>query len=122
MKQFLAFVALAASVPLAAAQQASGKKPADPAAPVPQVKYESAFTGYTSYREQELAAWREVNDEVARIGGHVKMFGGAGHAGHGSAKPVTKPAPGEAAASKEQPAQPPARSAPQAPQGGHKGH
>jgi hypothetical protein len=39
-----------------------------------------------------LAPWREINDEVARIGGHMGMFGGA-HAGHG-VKPAPTTAPG----------------------------
>ena len=108
MKHLFALIALAALVPHAAAQQQAARhSPTDPAAPVPQTRYDSAFAGYTSYREQDLAAWREVNDEVARIGGHIKMFGGAGPAGHGGAKPVpAKPGSGQ----------------PQAPQGGHKGN
>ncbi len=101
MKYLLAFAALAACVPCAAAQQAR-PDPADPAARVPQAAYNSAFAGYTSYREQDLAAWREVNDEVARIGGHVRMFGGAGH---GGARPGSaKPAPAQPTANKAQPA------------------
>jgi hypothetical protein len=122
MKRFLAFVAFAAFTPLANAQQhVTGPNPADAAARVPQAAYDSAFAGYNPYREQDLAAWREVNDEVARIGGHVRMFGGARHAGPGSAKPgPARPAPGQPAVSKDQPAG--ERSAPQAPQAGHKGH
>jgi hypothetical protein len=124
MKQCFAFIALATGVTCAIAQQKPTSGPTDPAAPVPQAKYESAFTGYVPYREQDLAAWREANDEVARIGGHIRMFGAGGHAGHGAAKPgPARPAAGEPAASKSQPAiQPPERSAPQAPQGAHQGH
>ena len=119
MKRFLAFVAFAAFTPLANAQQhVTGPNPADPAVRVPQAAYDSAFAGYNPYREQDLAAWREVNDEVARIGGHVRMFGGAGH---GGAKPgPAKPAPGQPVVSKDQPAG--ERSAPPAPQADHKGH
>lgn len=36
------------------------------------------------YREQPLRSWRDVNDEVGRVGGHVGMFGS--HA-HGESKP-----------------------------------
>jgi hypothetical protein len=43
-------------------------------------------------RDDALAPWREINDEVARIGGHMGMFGGA-HAGHG-VKPAPTTAPG----------------------------
>jgi hypothetical protein len=117
MKHLLAFVALAACVPYAAAQQAR-PDPADPEARVPQAAYDSAFVGYTPYREQDLAAWRDVNDEVARVGGHVRIFGGVGHGGAKSAP--AKPAPAQPAANQDQPAGP--RSAPQASQAGHKGH
>jgi len=93
MKPYIAFAALAALAPHAAAQQQSTKShPADPAAPAPVVKYESTFTGYRGFREEPLAPWRSVNDEVARAGGHVGILGGAGRAVHqhpgGSAKPA----------------------------------
>ena len=125
MKPFFAVLAFAACTPCVAAQQQSARpSPVDPTAPVAQAKYDSPFTGYTPYREQELAPWREVNEEVARVGGHAGVFGGAGHAAHGAAKSgPMKPAPGQSAAKKEEAAgQPPVRSAPLAPQGGHKGH
>lgn len=124
MKHLFALVAIAACTPLDAAQHVARPNPADPAARVPQPAYNSAFAGYIPYREQDLAAWREVNDEVARIGGHIKMFGGAGHAGHGGVKPgPAKPAPAQPATAKDQPAgQPPVRRVPQEPQGDHKGH
>lgn len=125
MKPYFAFAALAAIAPYAVAQQAAHPHPGDPAAKAPAAKYESAFTGYVPYREQKIAPWRDLNDEVARVGGHLGMFGGAGHAGHGGAKPgPAKPATGQPASgkSKESAGQPPARSAPQAPQGGHSGH
>lgn len=69
--------------------------PTDSATAVPAVKYESAFTGYVPFRDEKLASWREVNDEAARVGGHLGIFGGAaGHAGHGATKPaVQSPAP-----------------------------
>jgi hypothetical protein len=122
MKHSFAFIALAVLAPHAAAQQhLSHPNAADPATVVPPVKYESAFIGYTSYREQEPASWRELNDEVARIGGHARMFGGAGHAGHGGAKSgPAKAAPGQPAASKDQPAG--QGSASQAPRASHKSH
>lgn len=93
MKLFIAFAALAALAPHAAAQQQAAKPhPADPAAPVPAVKYDSAFSGYRGFREEPLAPWRGVNDEVARVGGHIGIVGGAG-----AIKPVPKPqAPGTA--------------------------
>jgi len=48
--------------------------PADPAVTVPPARYDSAFAGFAPYREQKLAPWREVNDEVARVGGHVGVL------------------------------------------------
>ena len=104
MKPYIAFAALAALAPHAAAQQQAVKPhPADPAAPVPAVKYESAFSGYRGFREEPLVPWRDVNDEVARAGGHIGIVGGAGH---GTAKPAPKaPAP-DANPSQKTPPQP----------------
>jgi hypothetical protein len=90
MKPYFALAILAAFAPHAPAQQPAAKPhPADPAAPVPAMKYESSFTGYRSFREEPLAPWRGVNDEVARAGGHIGIVGGA-HAGHGAPKPAAK--------------------------------
>jgi len=73
----VAVIALAAHGPLAAAQpSASHTNPADPAAPVPSLHYESAFKGYRASRETPLAPWRDVNDEVARVGGHLGIVRG----------------------------------------------
>jgi hypothetical protein len=124
MKPHFAFALMAAFAPLATAQQEGQPNPADPGARVPAAKYESPFKGYVPYREEKLAPWRELNEEVGRVGGHVGIFGG-GHAGHGSAKPeATKPAAGQPAASgsKEPAGQAPDRTAPKAPQGGHAEH
>ena len=38
--------------------------------------YESAFADYRRYEEDDIAPWREVNDEVGRLGGghaHMRM-------------------------------------------------
>ena len=84
--------------PLAAfAAGANAQHPADPAAPAPAVKYESAFADYRPHREEKLAPWREVNDEVGRIGGHVGMFRGSGG----------RAAPGQPQPPEAKPAQPP---------------
>lgn len=84
-----------AFTPLAVfAQQPPAKNhPAAPDAAVPAVKYESAFAGYTPYRDEKLAPWRDVNDEAARVGGHIGILGGAAHGGHAPATPATKPQP-----------------------------
>ena len=94
MKPYLALAILAAFAPHAAAQQQATKPhPADPAALVPAVKYESAFTGYRGFREEPLARWRDVNDEVARAGGHIGIVGGAGRSAPASGSPGAKPSP-----------------------------
>ena len=36
--------------------------------------YESAFQDYRAHREEPLADWRALNDEVGRIGGHVGIM------------------------------------------------
>ncbi|MGZ8209723.1 MAG: hypothetical protein ACXWUH_04380 [Burkholderiales bacterium] len=75
--------------------------------------YESAFSGYRAYRDESIADWRAINDEVGRIGGHIGIVGGAGHSGHGPAK---------ASAAPEEQGQPPQRGAPQSPAGDHAQH
>jgi hypothetical protein len=89
----LLFAAALVPLPIFAAQPSPATNPASPDAPVRQSTYESAFAGYQSYKDEKPASWREVNDEVGRIGGQAGIFGGAGHAGHGSAKPSTNSPP-----------------------------
>jgi hypothetical protein len=92
MKSTCALAVLAALAPQAAAQPAAPKPhPADPAAPVPVVKYESAFAGYRGFREEPLAPWRDVNDEVARIGGHIGIMRGAGSQAPATGRPPARP-------------------------------
>lgn len=71
------------------AQQHTNISPADPGAAAPQTPYASAFAGYQPFRDEKLAPWREVNDEVGRIGGQAGIFGEAGHAGHGNTQSIT---------------------------------
>ena len=111
-------VALALFASSACVAVAAQPDPADPAAAAPAVNYESAFTGYQPFREEEVRDWRALNEEVSRAGGHIGIMGGArGHAGHGSAKPAGKAAPGASAEP-----QPAVRGAPQAPAGGGHKH
>lgn len=60
-----------------ATKMAAPPRPAvtEASAPVPATPYNSAFTGYQSYREQNLAPWRALNDEVHKAGGHIGIFG-----------------------------------------------
>ena len=75
MKISLAFAALAAVAPLAAAQQPR-PEPTDPTVPVPAFRYESGFGSYRGFRDEPLAPWRELNDDVARVGGHAGIVRG----------------------------------------------
>ena len=95
---------------LPAQGQQAASHPAGAQAPVPPTRYESAFATYQSFRETEVSAWRDLNDEVARAGGHVGIFRGAGHGGHDGNKPATpQSADGQA----------PVRGAPKAPDAMH---
>jgi hypothetical protein len=86
MLQIFVF-ALAAALAVAARAQSSPRPdPADPKAVVPAHRYESAFKDYRAHADAELVRWREVNDEVGRIGGHT---GHASKAGQ-PAKPPSK--------------------------------
>ncbi len=51
--------------------------PADPAAPVPAARYESAFTGYKRLGDDKAADWRRANDEAGRLGGHAGQVPGS---------------------------------------------
>lgn len=35
----------------------------------PALPYQSVFSGYQSFKEQPVSSWREINDEVEKIGG-----------------------------------------------------
>jgi hypothetical protein len=62
----------AAAIAIAAipAHAQSQPKPDVPAATAPPAARSSAYGGYRPYRDEALAPWREVNDEVGRVGGH----------------------------------------------------
>ena len=49
-------------------------EPSDARARAPAAKYESAFENYRAHREEPLADWRALNDEVGRVGGHVGIM------------------------------------------------
>lgn len=77
----------------AIAQQQARANPVDPDAAAPSPQYRSSFDGYRPFRDEKLRPWREVNDEVERAGGHLGIFGGGAHAGHGTpqAQPPARP-------------------------------
>lgn len=78
----------AAVLALAAGAAHAQADPADPKAKAPPVQYKSAFGDYKPFREPDLENWRQVNEEMRRLGGHQ------GHSG--ARKPAAqKPASGE---------------------------
>jgi hypothetical protein len=119
MKPYLlaAMIGVCSLDALAQQQTSADPKVTDPAAHVPQVTYRSAFDNYVPYREQAIAPWREVNEEVARVGGHTGIFRGAGHGMHGQSAPAKPPAGEPASGATEAGGQPPVRGAPKPPAG-----
>lgn len=73
----------------AAAQTPARQDPADPKAAVPpHSAYRSAFKDYRPYVEPEIGRWRDVNNDMARLGGHAGQMGNApGKARSPEAKP-----------------------------------
>ena len=68
---------VALSALAAGAAVAQGESKPDAAAPksaAQPLKYESAFEGFRPFQEQEVASWRGVNEEVARVGGHAGVL------------------------------------------------
>jgi hypothetical protein len=120
MKPYIAWAVMGAiALDAAAQQQPAAPHAGDPAARVPQASYRSTFEGYRAYREQALLPWREVNDEVARIGGHMGIFRAAVHGGHGQGAAAQ---PGAAAGSNDRKEAADKAPAGGAPQGGGHGH
>lgn len=71
MHVLVSFAAVSAatwSVALAANQ---GPDPADAGSPVPLIRYESPFNDFAGRRDPQPDAWRKLNDEVGRVGGHA---------------------------------------------------
>ncbi len=66
--------ALAAVVPSAHGQHsATGPRSSSAPESVPP-SYQSPFSTYRAYRDEPPGVWREVNDEVARVGGHAGVL------------------------------------------------
>lgn len=84
----LCCAAVLISTQATAQQSTASVKPSDASLAVPEIQYHSAFAGYSRYREQMLAPWRELNDEAHKAGGHIGIFGGA------SGKPLAQHPPG----------------------------
>lgn len=74
----------------AAAQGTARPDPADPKAAAPsRAAYESAFKDYRPHTDPQVGRWRESNEEMGRLKGHV------GHV-PGSVPPAPAPKPGPA--------------------------
>jgi hypothetical protein len=70
-------LALACSALGANLAMAAELKPTDASAPAPAPRYDSAFENYKPFREEVIADWRGLNEEVGRVGGHRGVMGGA---------------------------------------------
>lgn len=66
MKNTLLYGLAALAAGCAAPPEKAGSDRAASGIAVPAAPYRSAFEGYVGFREQELADWRQVNDEVAK--------------------------------------------------------
>jgi len=51
------------------AQTARRPDPLDAQAPVPPLQYQSTLQGYRPLAEQDVADWKQLNDNTGRIGG-----------------------------------------------------
>ena len=93
---------------LAYSQTTDGRAdPADPKAGVPPSHYRSAFADYETYRDPQVANWRDVNEAVRSAGGHVGL--------------AAKPAAGAKGAAPNKGVEP-AEATPKSAPGGHAGH
>lgn len=54
----------------ASAQISARPDPADAQAAAQSRPYQSAYKDYRRYADPEVARWRDVNDEMRRVGGH----------------------------------------------------
>ena len=78
MNKFFSSLAPAAALclPLLALAQAGRSDPADAKAPVPALRYPSAFADYRPWQDARPGDWRALNDALRDTGA------GGGHAGH----------------------------------------
>lgn len=70
-------VSFIVSVSAFATDKAENLAPTDASASVPPTQYRSAFSGYQSQQELAIRPWRDVNDEMGRLGGHVGHLKGS---------------------------------------------
>ena len=97
-----AAVGIALTAPIGAWAQQDRPLDANSGADPKSMTYRSAFEGYRAQAETKVGDWRELNEEVARVGGHAGVMrgagsttaaGGGGHAGHATPGATPPPAP-----------------------------
>jgi len=71
MLKKICFMLAACVAGTAAAQTATRPDPADPKTAVPARPYESAFKDYRPYADPDVSGWRQSNEEMGRLGGHI---------------------------------------------------
>ena len=71
MLKIICFTLSACIAGSAAAQSSPQPDPADAKLAVPARQYESAFRDYRPYVDAEVDRWRETNEEMSRLGGHI---------------------------------------------------
>lgn len=71
-RHWILLAALAASAAVAQAERRPD--PADPNAKAAAPVHRSAFDGYRRIEEPKRVPWREANDEVERVGGHIGIL------------------------------------------------
>ena len=86
MLRVFAFALAALAAGATVAQDPARPDPADPKAKVPPIAYRPALEGYRPYAEQDVASWREANEEAAKSPEH----GAHGAQGGASDKPAAK--------------------------------
>ena len=88
MLKIICFTLAATFASGVAAQNTAPPDPADPNAAVPVRPYESAFKDYRPYVDSDFVRWREANEEMGRLGGHVGHVSGASQS---AVRPAEKP-------------------------------
>ncbi len=83
-------------------RDAEARNPGDPRAQVPSLQYSSPFAGYRPFAAGAVGPWKDVNDEVARIGGW-KAYAREAYEASKQAAPATDGAAKAPAAPKESP-------------------
>ena len=89
MQHIIAIAMAATAASSAAAQPATRPDPADAKASVPTYRYESTFKDYQPYADPQTARWRDLNEEMGRLGGHLGHMAKPGEKGSSASKAVS---------------------------------